>query len=77
MTPPVAASALQAKPLVDPNCLCGLPHPCPNHGQWTGSRPGRVVDFDPVLLLKLLEDSDRERHVGFETLERSVDQPER
>lgn len=25
--------------LVDPLCLCGRPHPCELHGEWTGTPP--------------------------------------
>lgn len=28
-----AVGPVNGKPLVDPNCLCGKAHPCPDHGQ--------------------------------------------
>lgn len=45
------------RPLVDPNCLCGAPHPCPTHGEWTGQHP--EIWVARVLVLHLHDDLPR------------------
>lgn len=59
-----AALMTMVKPMVDPNCLCGKPHPCPVHGRWASGNgykpPDQLADeFDPILLLDLVMDADR------------------
>lgn len=45
------------------HCLCGKPHPCPDHGQWvhTTYRPTPPVAHKPVFngfyLLRLLDEA--------------------
>lgn len=47
-------------PLIDPDCLCARPHPCPLHGAWTGQRPPVVLNG--FLLLRLIDDTPQPVH---------------
>jgi hypothetical protein len=46
------------RPAVDPNCMCGEPHPCPWHGAWaSGNHHRRPGPEGPQLSLNLDEET--------------------